>query len=97
MKVKDLIEALSAMPTDAEVLIHTYYMDDDDEAKSLGHAKVGSAFLSNAKRSELELQEFDITIGRGSQAVAVITDLSLEDAGKFATRRDGKLTTYPQS
>lgn len=94
MKVNELIAALSAMPPEAEVLIHTYYMDDDDEAKSLGHAKLGSAFVSNAKRSELELMEFDIAIGRGSQAVAVLTDLPLEEATKFAVRKDGKLTTY---
>jgi hypothetical protein len=69
-------------------------MDDDDEARSLGHAKLGSAFVSKAKRSELELMNFDITIGRGSQTVAVLTDLPLEDALKFAVRKDGKLTTY---
>lgn len=94
MKVKELIEALSAMPPDSEVLIHSYYMDDDDEAKGLGHAKVGSAFLSNAKRSELELQEFDITIGRGSQTVAVITDLPPDVSTKYAIRKAGNLTTY---
>lgn len=76
------------MPEDAEVLIHTYYMDDDeDEPSSLEHAKVGSAFASTADRRELQDQNFDITINRGDVPVAVISDLAPERTTVLATGR----------